>query len=118
MGVRMGQRGWRYGNGGMDLKCICIYCIYRCVREGEACFLSSCGASPTSRRGRPGRSREGGGGGAGCLTRRWTRTNRGRSPYRTALRPSVFSQPNPLTHTKSTFLTCYPTLKPPIISPV
>ncbi|KAJ0617105.1 hypothetical protein HanIR_Chr02g0097821 [Helianthus annuus] len=66
---------------GTDLKCICIYCIYRCERVGDACFLSSCGPSPTSRRGRPGRSR----GVRRCLAWRRTRTNRGRSPYRTAL---------------------------------
>ncbi|KAJ0475051.1 hypothetical protein HanHA89_Chr15g0636741 [Helianthus annuus] len=34
MDMRMGQRGWMYGNGRMDLKCICIYCMYSCVREG------------------------------------------------------------------------------------
>ncbi|KAM0037684.1 hypothetical protein Hdeb2414_s0013g00406111 [Helianthus debilis subsp. tardiflorus] len=38
MGVRMGQRRWRYGNGGIDLKCICIYCMYRCVRERRVVF--------------------------------------------------------------------------------
>ncbi|MFS7891597.1 hypothetical protein Hanom_Chr00s000330g01637561 [Helianthus anomalus] len=38
MDMRIWQRGWRYENRRMNLKCVCIYCMYRCVRGEVSIF--------------------------------------------------------------------------------